>query len=235
MGERLRSATGGVTVDGGFARHDQHCPKGTSMSIDLTGAGWVKSSYSQTGGDASSGHRASSPPGRRPRPRLQEPRRPRPDLPRHRLLAFVAGVKAGEFGTVDRLSHLKPVTLTAGWRGLRRSKAAHRSAGSRTASSRIVRIFPDGRALAVPARGTDLHADVRAAHLRPTGAAGPGRIQRMVGVVGVFQVVRVVPQHHRRLGRQPAVAPGEQRLGERGEVPTGLGQVVLVARRGASL
>lgn len=68
------------------------------MSIDLTGAGWVKSSYSQSGGECI--EVAPSFAGVMPVRDSKDPEGPALVFPATAFAAFVAGVKAGEFGTV---------------------------------------------------------------------------------------------------------------------------------------
>ncbi|MDH6113249.1 hypothetical protein P3T36_001866 [Kitasatospora sp. MAP12-15] len=71
------------------------------MSIDLTGDGWVKSSYSQSGGACIEW--APSKIGRLgavPVRDSKDPSGPALAFPTSAFAAFIAGVKAGDFGTV---------------------------------------------------------------------------------------------------------------------------------------
>lgn len=71
------------------------------MSIDRTDAGWIKSSYSQTGGECVEwAPLAVAASGLVPVRDSKDPSGPALFFPSDAFAAFVAGVKAGEFGAV---------------------------------------------------------------------------------------------------------------------------------------
>ncbi len=68
------------------------------MSIDLTDAGWVKSSYSQTGGECI--EVADGFPGLIPVRDSKDPEGPALVFGADAFTSFVAAVKSGDFGSV---------------------------------------------------------------------------------------------------------------------------------------
>src|SRR5262249_61136684 len=85
---------------------------------------------------------------------------------------------------------------------------------------------PSGRALAVPAGGQDAKLQVVGADLGAAVTADDRRVQVVPA--------RVTEDRGRRVDG-PLVAPGAQRLDHRAQLAAGLGELVLVPRRGLTV